>query len=168
MKGFEHLGDERIAVLRWLAEGRVEHVLIGPTAEAIRGAASAPGPVSIVPAPYRRNLDRLASSLLAGGARVRTDGGAETAPIRFTASKLVDGGRWMIRCADVYDLDVEIVPAERYSELLYESGKFEVESGLSIEVASLEDLSHQALGQPVAEEPEIRISRGPAMPRNVV
>ena len=148
-------------LLRWLAEGRVEHVLTGPAAEAIRGSNIASGPVTIVPAPYRRNLDRLASSLLATHAQLRTDGVAETAPMRFSAAKLAGGERWTVRCESTYDLDIAIVPAERYSELLYEASRFEIEPGLSVEVASTEDLAHHSQGSLIGEEPEIRVSRGP-------
>jgi hypothetical protein len=165
-KGLEHLKDEWVAVLRWLAEGRVEHVLMGPTAEAIRGNATAFGPVAIVPAPYHRNLDRLADSLLAAHARVRTDGVTETTEMRFSGAKLAAGERWSFRCGLVHDLDVEMAPASRYSELLYESGRFEIEPGLSVEVASLEDLHHHSHISVLDEEPEIRVSRGPVLPQN--
>lgn len=167
MKGLEHLKDEWVDVLRWLAEGRVEYVLIGPAAEAIRGSASAVGPAAIVPAPYGRNLDRLANSLLAADARLRTAGTAETTPIRFTAAKLAAGDdRWTVRCDILHDLDIEMAPAERYSELLYEAGKFEVEPGLSVEVASPEVLEHHSHVPLIAEEPEIRVSRGPGIPQS--
>jgi hypothetical protein len=166
MKGLEHLNDEWVAVLRWLAEGRVEHVLIGPAAEGVRGNASSFGPVAIVPAPYRRNLDRLAGSLLGASARLRTEGAAETSPIRFNAAKLAAGERWTVRCEDLHDLDIEMVAAERYSELLYEAGRFEIEPGLSVEVAGLEDLSHGSAQRPIGEEDEIRVSRGPVLPQN--
>lgn len=160
-KGLEHLTDEWVAVLRWLAEGRVEHVLVGPAAEAIRGNHSTVGPVAIVPAPYSRNLDRLASSLQAAHARLRTPGMAQTTQGRFSAAKLAAGGHWSVRCGDVHDLDIEIEPASRYSELLYDAGRFEVEDGLSVEVGSPEDLQQHSRAPRIAEEPEIRITRGP-------
>jgi hypothetical protein len=58
-EGFEHVPDEAIEVLRWLASKRVEFVLVGAAARTIRGERFARGPVAIVPAPYGRNLDRL-------------------------------------------------------------------------------------------------------------
>jgi hypothetical protein len=164
--GFEHLKDEWVVVLRWLAEGRVEHVLVGPAAEAIRGSATALGPVAIVPAPYGRNLDRLASSLVTAQARLRAGGMAEATPIRFTAAKLSGGGSWAVKCDFLYDLDVEIVPAERYSELLYEATRSEIEPGLSVEVGSPEDLKQHAHAPLSDEEPEIRIRRGPVLPQS--
>jgi hypothetical protein len=166
MKGLEHLNDGWIAILRWLAEGRVEHVLIGPAAAAIRGGAGAEGPVEIVPAPYGRNLDRLAGSLHSAGARLRTEGAAGTAPVRFSAAKLAGGDRWTVRCDNVHDLDIEIVAAERYSELLYEAHRFEIEPGLNVEVGSTDDLSHGPRPPESGAEQEIRISRGPVLPQN--
>jgi len=161
MKGLEHLTNEWVSVLRWLAEGRVELVLVGSVAEAIRGSATAAGPVAIVPAPYRRNLDRLSSLLLGTHAQVRTEDLADTPPVRFNAAKLATGERWAVRCESTYDLDIEIAPAERYSELLYDARRFEIEQGLSVEVASPEDLAHHSHVPLAGEEPEIRVSRGP-------
>ena len=50
-KAFEHLDRRSVEVLRWLVANRVQFVLVGPVAEAIRGMARASGPVAIVPAP---------------------------------------------------------------------------------------------------------------------
>jgi hypothetical protein len=164
-KGLEHLQDEWVAVLRWLGESRVEHVLVGPTAEAVRGRTDAYGPVAIVPAPYSRNLDRLAGALSAAHARLRTDDAAETTPMRFSAAKLAAGERWTIRCG-TYDLDIEMSPASRYSELLYEAGRFEIEPGLTVEVGSPADLEHHTQVSLTGEEPEIRVTRGPGVPQS--
>src|SRR5437588_1840379 len=76
-EGFEHLSSGSITVLKWLKANQVEFVLVGPVAEAIRGGAGSPGPVAIVPAPYRRNFERLWRALDAAQARPRPDGGAK-------------------------------------------------------------------------------------------
>ncbi|HWF35724.1 MAG TPA: hypothetical protein VG295_10125 [Solirubrobacteraceae bacterium] len=163
MKGFEHLTDAWVILMRWLAECKVEHVVVGPAGGAIRGDAGAEGPLAIVPAPYDRNLDRVAQALLAAHTRLRTADGAGATPVRFSAASLAAGEHWKLTCEIIYDLDVEMVPAPRYSELLYEANRVEVESGLTVEVASLETLEH-GLHVPLAdEEPEIRITRGPAV-----
>ncbi len=73
-KGYEHVAASSIAVMRWLNASGVDYVLVGPVARAIRGDAAAQGPVAIVPAPYGRNLDRLANALNAVHARERTHG----------------------------------------------------------------------------------------------
>ena len=78
-QGFEHLAGESIAVLAWLQANQVEFVLVGPVAEAIRGGGDNAGPVAIVPAPYRRNFERLSRALDASGARPRLGAGAEAA-----------------------------------------------------------------------------------------
>jgi hypothetical protein len=165
VKGFEHLKDEWVVLLRWLAEARVEHVVIGPAGEAIRGRADAEGPLAIAPAPYHRNLDRLSHALLAAHARLRTKGQeGTTAAVRFSARNLAAGERWTLRCEASYDFDIEMSEASRYSELLYEAARFEIEPGLKVEVASQEVLDHQSHVRLTGEEPEIRVSRGPAVP----
>ena len=69
------------------------------------------GPVSIVPAPYRRNLERLARALDSAHACIRLDGAgitgeADTTPTKLTAEKLARGHLWTLRCGS-HDLDVE-------------------------------------------------------------
>jgi hypothetical protein len=166
-KGFEHLNDSWIAVLRWLNANRVEYVLVGSVAAAIRGDSGARGPVAVVPAPYGRNLDRLARALGSAHARLRIDAGAdadadtpETMPVKMTAEKLVRGQRWTLRCG-VYDLDIEGHPAgvPRYQELLYEAGRFALTPDLSVEAASPEDIEHYEHVRRTGLTPEIRITR---------
>jgi hypothetical protein len=169
VQGLEHLRHERIAVLRWLVANRVEQILTGPIAEAIRGRQWSDGPVAIVPAPYGRNYERLARALWSEHARVRIEGESDTTPVRISADKLARGGRWMLRCG-THDLDIEGRPAgaPRYQELLYEATRFEIEPGLSVEVASPEDLEHFGHVRRTGSAPEIRITRAsqaePAQP----
>lgn len=166
-EGFEHLQENWVAVLRWLQENRVEHVLVGPVADAIRGNLEAKGPIAIVPAPYARNLDRLARALWAGHARVRLerplggdDGASDTLPVKLTVEKLAEGQRWMLRCG-LHDIDIESHPAgvSGYQELLYEAVRFQITPELSVEVASPEDLEHYVQVRRTGSAPEIRITR---------
>jgi hypothetical protein len=163
-RGFEHLDEKSIAVLRWLQANRVEFVLVGEVGEAIRGHAGAGGPVAIVPAPYGRNLDRLARALSAAHATMRMAPGHprehETVPVKMNAEKLARGIRWELRCG-AYDIDVEgrLEGVPRYQELLYEAGRFEIASDVSVEVASPEDLEHFAHIRRTGTAPEIRIVR---------
>src|SRR5437588_4576429 len=94
-QGFEHLSAESIAVLKWLKANQVEFVLVGPVAEAIRAGTAGPGPVAIVPAPYRRNFERLWRALDAAHARPRQDGGAkeirESRPAKMKPDACVGG-----------------------------------------------------------------------------
>lgn len=166
-KGFEHLDERWISVLRWLRANRVEFVLVGYVARAIRGDAGARGPVAIVPAPYGRNLDRLARALVSAHARLRIDGAAdpqsaeaETMPVKITAEKLIRGQRWTLRCG-VHDLDIEGRPAgvPRYQELLYEAVRFELASDTTAEVASPEDIELYDHVRRTGISPEFRVVR---------
>jgi hypothetical protein len=169
-KGQEHLKPGWVALLRWLQAHSVEFVLVGPVAEAIRGNVRADGPVAIVPAPYRRNLERLARALCAEHARMRVDAGAasgaDASPTKLDHEKLAQNARWTLRCG-AHDIDVEGglrnngagggMPS--YQELLYEAGRFELEPDLRVEVASPEDIEHFAHLRRTGSPPEIRIIR---------
>lgn len=168
-EGFEHLQGGWIAVLRWLQTNRVEFVLVGAVAEAVRGRTGVRGPVAIVPAPYGRNFARLACALEAAQACVRVDGsaangGSDTAPVKVTADKLARGHRWTLRCGH-HELDVEEQAggSPRYQELLYESNRFEVAEEVVVEVASPEDIEHYAHLRRTGSVPEIKITRTAAV-----
>jgi hypothetical protein len=164
-QGFEHLTRESIAVLAWLQANQVEFVLVGPVAEAVRGGSTASGPVAIVPAPYRRNFERLSRGLIASGAKPRQSAGAEAAKARAAADKVAGGQRWEFRTG-VHFLDVEGRSSETpgYQELLYEAGRFELAAGLNVDVASPEDIEHYAHVRRTGISPELRITRGAAQP----
>jgi hypothetical protein len=164
--GLEHLRVEWIAILRWLRDSRVEYVLIGQVADAVRGNTHAAGPVAIVPAPYRRNLERLARALSSEHARVRADQDVENPALKLTAEKLAPRTHWELRCG-AYDIDVEGgvraaddgSGAPSYQELLYEAGRFEPEPGLTVEVASPEYIEHFSHLGRTGVAPEIKITR---------
>jgi hypothetical protein len=167
-KGQEHLRPSWIAILRWLQAHKVEYVLVGPVAEAARGDTDADGPVAIVPAPYRRNLERLAQALNAEHARLRVDAGtvsgADASPLKLDNEKLAQNTRWTLRCGG-HDVDIEGGTASAnsgmpsYQELLYEARKFELEPELSVEVASPEYIEHFSQLRRTGSPPEIRIVR---------
>lgn len=166
-QSFKHLDEGSVAVLRWLADNRVDFVLVGPVARAIRGDSSARGPVALVPAPYGRNLDRLSRALWSAHARQRVDlapdgstSASDTVPVKMSADKLVRAQRWTLRCG-AHDIDVEGRPpgVPRYQELLYEAGKFEIAPELTVEVASPEDIEHYEHVRRTGASPEIKISR---------
>lgn len=165
--GLEHIKPAWVMVARWLVATKVEYVLIGAAAEAVRGNRRAEGPVTIVPAPYRRNLERLARALASEHARMRVQTGGDPVPVKITAEQLAERTRWTLRCGR-HDLDIEAgikaaggasegVPS--YQELLYEAGRFQLEPGLSVEVASPEDLEHFAHLHRTGLAPQIRITR---------
>jgi hypothetical protein len=165
-KGYEHVSPAAISVLRWLGANRIDYVLVGPIARVIRGDASATGPVAIVPAPYGRNLDRLARALWSAHARQRLGptagpgGPVETVPVKLTAEKLVGAERWAVRCGD-YDLDIEgrAPGGPRYQELLYEAARFELAPEVTVEVAAPEDVEHYDHVRRTGSAPEMKVSR---------
>lgn len=176
--GLEHLHQNSVAVLRWLNANKVDYVVVGPVARAIRGDQEATGPVAIVPAPYGRNFERLCNALVAAHAGLRAELGPRelgsrpaAIPVKLTADKLARGKRWLLRFRD-YDLDIEADgshgdgaggdghgPAPRYQELLYEATRFELADGLTVEVASPEDLEHYSHVRRTGAAPEFRITR---------
>jgi hypothetical protein len=173
--GLEHLDQKAVAVVRWLNANKVDYVLVGPVAAAVRGDTDSQGPVAIVPAPYGRNYERLSSALTASHARLRipeqTPGRSDQmAAIKLTPEKLSRGSRWVLRC-ESYDIDIEVraarrvgapAGAPRYQELLYEAGRFELAADVSVEAASLEDLELYAHLRRTGAAPEITITRNAA------
>jgi hypothetical protein len=158
--GFQHLSVKTLALLRWLQANKVEFVIVGPVAEAIRGGAASPGPLAIVPAPYSRNIARLCRGLWAAHARQRVEGEAGTIPVKLNEEKLMRGGRWTLRCG-VHDLDIEGHPsgAPSYQELLYEAARPTLAPDLTVDVASPEDIERYAHARRTGTVPEIRITR---------
>lgn len=169
-QGYEHLAGSSISVLRWLNANRIDFVLVGPVARAIRGEAGAAGPVAVVPAPYGRNLDRLARALWAAHARLRVEGAeatgaSSTVPVKVTAEKLVGSARWALTCGE-HELDIEGRPdgVPRYQELLYEAGRVEVADDVRVEVAAPEHIEHYDHIRRTGTPPELRITRASRAP----
>jgi hypothetical protein len=175
-KGLEHVDQKSVSILRWLVANKVDFVVVGPVAHALRGDLNAVGPVAIVPAPYGRNMARLCNALVAEHAGLRTDrtrfgtsGGQEAVAVKLTPDKLARGKRWMLHFGD-YDLDIEgsgqrspegeLRPGTpRYQELLYESNRMEITSALAVEVGSPEDLEHYSHVRRTGAAPEFRVIR---------
>jgi hypothetical protein len=175
-EGFDHLDQKSVSVLRWLVANRVDFVVVGPVAYAIRGDTNAKGPLAVVLAPYDRNFERLCNALIAEHAGLRADrslpGSAarpEAVAVKLTAEKLARGKRWMLRFG-AYDLDLEAAGRSAggssasarspvYQELLYESGRIELAPGLAVEVASPEDLEHYSHVRRTGAPPEFRVTR---------
>jgi hypothetical protein len=93
-------------------------------------------------------------------------------PVKLSADKLARGRRWLLRFSG-YDLDIEAAGksvggtrgddgeavAPRYQELLYESNRIELSPGVSVEVASPEDLEHYFHVRRTGVAPEFRVIR---------
>jgi hypothetical protein len=180
--GLEHLDQGSVAVLRWLNANKIDYVLVGPVARAIRGEAGTAGPVAIVPAPYGRNWERLCIALTAQRAGLRSESAVRgpgsipvATPVKLTVEKLSRGRRWLLRFGS-YDLDIEGLPlpeahaagqsAPGYQELLYEAARFEVADGVGCEVAAPEDLEHYSHVRRTGSAPEFRVTRTGAAERH--
>jgi hypothetical protein len=170
--GFEHMDAGEVALLRWLKEHRVDFVLVGSSAQAVHSGSVTAGPLAIVPAPYRRNLERLSRALSAAEARVRnewaqTPGHAQDAPAQLSVEDLMRDHVWALCCGPL-PLDVvgTAVPsaagtpgASDFQELLYEATRFEITGDVTVEVASAEDIEHYAHLRRTGTAPQITISR---------
>jgi hypothetical protein len=169
--GFEHLDKGALAVLVWLREHRVEFVLVGSVAEAVHSHHTTALPVAIVPAPYRRNLERLARALNDSEARRRHDGVTpDPRPAsagRITAEHLTRDEVWTLWCGP-HAIDVVgtgapagsgASGASGFQELLYEASRFELGPDLSIEVASPEDIEHYAHLRKTGNPPQMKVTR---------
>ncbi len=178
--GLEHLDQNSVAVLRWLNDNKVDYVIVGQVARGIRGDRDARGPVAIVPAPYGRNYERLCNALVAEHAGLRAEVGprglaqsSAAIGVKLTAEKLARGKRWLLRFGS-YDLDIEAdgshrdesgaraaghATPPRYQELLYEAARIELADGLTVQVASPEDLELYSHVRRTGEPPEFRITR---------
>ena len=163
-EGYEHLAASSIAVVNWLTAFGVDFVLVGAVARSIRGDCAARGPVDIVPAPYGRNLDRLAHALSSGRAQERASGRltgtAAGQPLKVTADMLVTSERLELRCGD-HELDIEGRPhgAPSYQELLYEAVRFTISGDVSVEVAAPEDIEYYDHVRRTGVAPEMTVSR---------
>lgn len=148
--GYDHLAPEALSALHWLDEERIDYVVVGALANAIRLRAGAGLPTTIVPAPYGRNLDRVTAALASVKAAIRPVSAAAVglagadvvlARRRITADQLLGSERLTLRC-DGFDLDIEARPegTPSYQDLLFDAGRIEIAAGLSPEVASLEHI----------------------------
>ena len=169
--GFEHLNKNTLAVLRWLKEHRVEFVLVGPVADAVHSRTRTALPVCIVPAPFDRNLERLARALNAAEARVRDEREAldphPSSAGRIMARQLTREVVWTLWCGP-HPIDVVgtsapansgATGASGYQELLYEANRFDLGPELSIEVASPEDIEHYAHLHKTGRPPRMTVRR---------
>jgi hypothetical protein len=173
--GFEHVDAGEIALLRWLNEHSIDFVVVGSVDvdRTVHTGSVTAGPLAIVPAPYRRNLERLARALAGAEARVRNEsarppGRDRDAPVQLTVTDLMEDRVWPLCCGP---LPIDVVGttapstggahgSSDYQELLYEATRVELTSDLSVEIASPEDIGHYAHLRSTGSPPEITISRG--------
>jgi hypothetical protein len=130
------LDPKLLATLKTLDSHAVEYVLVGEVAEAIHDGGGFISGVAIVPAPYGRNVDRLACALKALLARLSdgqsldprtTDLGA-SAPCTFKTAH-----------ADV-ELDFAPGGTKGYPDLFDDAARTPLAAGVNPHVASPQDL----------------------------
>jgi hypothetical protein len=135
------LPPDAVALLARLDKLGVEHVLIGELAAAIHGCRWSDDTVTVVPARYARNLDRLARGLRELHASPRTD--ADTAPVSWepTAERLRQRGRLALTTM-LGELEIDFEPPATAGHLdLFENARrHTIIPGLEVQVAALEDL----------------------------
>lgn len=145
LEGFEHIARTALGALRWLDDSRVDYVVVGALAAAVRGGVGTSERVAIVPAPYGRNLDRLSDALAAIKAVPRMTAVGANAVGRIEAIDLVGPQRLTLRCGE-YELDIEGRPTgvPSYQDVLFDAERVELAAGLSPEIASAEHIERYA------------------------
>ena len=138
-----------LEILRRLNASGVRYVLIGGLAAKVHGSPTLTVDLDICYARDRDNLERLAAVLGGLGAVLR--GAPPDLPSRPDAETLRRGDTFTLR-TDLGDLDVLGVPAGTagFDELTSNASPTEIADGLSVPVASLDDLIRmkRAAGRP--------------------
>lgn len=133
------LPPDAVALLARLDKAGVEHVLIGELAAALQGCPWSDPTVTIVPARYERNLDRLAAALSeVRAAPLREVGGEGWEPVPARLRRL----ERLSLSTMLGSLDVDFEPPATAGHLdLFENARRRtVTPGLEVQVAALEDL----------------------------
>jgi hypothetical protein len=137
-----------LATIRVLVEHGVRFVMIGAYAAAVRGSPMITGDVDICYARDPENLERLAASLLALGARLRE--APVDVPFRLDARTLQSGDHFTF-ATDTGPLDCLGTPAgtDGFADLDGSATDVDLD-GLVVRVSSLDDLIRmkRAAGRP--------------------
>jgi hypothetical protein len=129
-------------ILEQLDEAGLEYIVIGGVAVGFHGYVRATKDLDVVPAPDRRNLERLVSALRALDAELDGAGDFEVAelPNPLDAETLALGGNWVLQTRlGRFDVMQWIGDTELWGMLSPSSVEVEME-GLSVRVAGYEDL----------------------------
>lgn len=129
-------------ILEQLGEAGVEYIVIGGVAVGFHGYVRATKDLDVVPAPDRRNLERLVSALRTLDAELDGAGDFEVAelPDPLDAETLALGGNWVLQTRlGRFDVMQWIGDAELWGMLSPSAVEVEME-GLSVKVAGYEDL----------------------------
>jgi hypothetical protein len=128
------------AIIRALANNRVDYVVIGGLAGILHGAPVNTNDADICPDPDPENLDRLSAALKEMDARIRTH--AEPEGVKFAADRHFLARMAMVNLVTRYgDFDISFKPAasDGYHELAPNAVDYEID-GVRVKVASLDDI----------------------------
>ncbi len=134
-----------------LNEESVDYVVVGGFAAVIRGSSLPTRDIDIVPSRSADNLDRLGRALQRMGAKIRTD--SEPVPAPMDGAFLANMPLMLNLVTDFGEMDLTFVPAGRaggFDGWRVAATEEEVSEGLSVVVASLEDIidSKRAANRP--------------------
>lgn len=137
-------------ILEILVRRRVEFVLIGGMAGAVRGSPHMTWDVDVCPKTGRENLERLAEALVELDARIRANELEETLP--FDRSPEFLERCQILNLATRYgDLDLSYVPSGTtgFDDLYRDAEDLDLDKGLVVCVASVADIvrSKEAAGR---------------------
>jgi hypothetical protein len=137
-----------LAILRAVVEAKVEFIVIGGIAAAVRGSPSATVDLDICYERSKANLQRLSVVLHGIGARLR--GVPDDVPFLLHPDTLAAGDHFTLS-TDLGDLDLLGTPAGTggYDDLVKRATDVDLD-GLAVKVASLDDLIRMkcAVGRP--------------------
>lgn len=129
------------AIVRTLAQHKVDYVLIGGLAAVLHGSPAMTNDADICPDPSLDNLRRLAAALRDMDARIRSD--VVPDGLKFAVDEHLLSKMPMINCTTRYgDFDISTRPAAftgGYADLLPHAVEFDV-NGARVKVAALVDI----------------------------
>jgi hypothetical protein len=141
-----------VRIITTLEQHEVAYVLIGGLAAALHGSPAATNDADICPDRSIENLRRLASALVAMGARIRTDAVPEGLAFACNEVFLSRVDTAVNLTTDYGDFDISYHPAafpNGYPDLLPHAVEYDID-GLRVKVASLADIirSKEAANRP--------------------
>lgn len=124
-----------------LLEEQVEFVVLGGFAAIVRGSSLPTKDIDIVPSRDRSNLDRLGRALTRMNAKIRVSG--DPVPTKIDGAFLANMPHMLNLVTDFGEMDLTFTPAGstgNYDGWLRGATPEEIEDGLTVYVASLDDI----------------------------
>jgi len=145
------MAPDPLEPLRALERHGVRYVLIGAAAARVAGVPLVTEGIDITPSRDADNLSRLVDALRDLDARIRTPSDPDGVRFPLAAEFLAEAvARTLTTRAGDLDLCFEPAGTQGYDDLAREASRIELESGLTVTVASLRDVirSKEAAGRP--------------------